>query len=106
MRPSGSYTPYATSSRGKTFNTTTFTQFEQGNLLFETKNLLAETRDNTESGNEFDEDSTMSPLISEELMDAMSSGDESDAEPMYTEMLEDIRDDSQSHPSVNRREAC
>ena len=25
---------------------------------------------------------------------------------MYTVMLEDIRDDSQSHPSVNRREAC
>ena len=31
----------------------------------------------------------------------MSSGDDSDAEPMYTEKLEDICDNSQSHPSVN-----
>ena len=35
----------------------------------------------------------------------MSSGDESDAEPMYTDMLENICDGSQSHPSANRREA-
>ena len=35
----------------------------------------------------------------------MSSGDESDAEPMYADMLEDIRDVSQSHPSINMREA-
>ena len=36
----------------------------------------------------------------------MSSGDESDAETISTEMLEDIRDGSQSHPSVNRRDSC
>ena len=36
-------------------------------------------------------------------MDEISSGNESDAEPMSTEMLEDILDGSQSHPSVNRR---
>ena len=36
----------------------------------------------------------------------MSSSDESDAEPISTEMLEDIRDSSQSHPSVNMRDAC
>ena len=35
----------------------------------------------------------------------MSPGDESDAEPMSTEMLEDIRDGSQSHPSINRIDA-
>ena len=35
----------------------------------------------------------------------MSSGDESNAEPMSTDMLEDIRDIRQSHPSINRREA-
>ena len=34
----------------------------------------------------------------------MSSGNESDAEPMSTEMLEDIHDGSQSHPRVNMRE--
>ena len=34
-------------------------------------------------------------------MDAISSGDESDAEPMSTIMLEDIYDGSQSHPIIN-----
>ena len=38
-------------------------------------------------------------------MDAMSSGDESDDEPMSTDMLEYIRDVSQSHLIINRREA-
>ena len=44
-------------------------------------------------------------LISEEEMYVMSSGNESDDEPMSMDMLEDIRDGSQSHPSVNRIEA-
>ena len=39
-------------------------------------------------------------------MGVMSSGDESEAEPMSTDMLEDIRERSQYHPSINRREAC
>ena len=47
----------------------------------------------------------MPPLSSKEEMDVMDSGYESDDEPMSTEMLEDIRDGSKSHPSVNRREA-
>ena len=38
-------------------------------------------------------------------MDVMDSGDESDDEPIYTEMLEDICDGGQSHLDVNRREA-
>ena len=38
-------------------------------------------------------------------MDATSSGDEFDDEPMSTYMLEDIRYGSQYHPIVNRREA-
>ena len=38
-------------------------------------------------------------------MDAMSSGDESDTEPMSTEILEYIRDGSQSHLIINRRYA-
>ena len=37
-------------------------------------------------------------------MDEISLGDEYDAEPMNTDMLEDIRDGIQSHPSINRRE--
>ena len=35
----------------------------------------------------------------------MDSGDESEDEPRFTELLEDIHDRSQSHPSVNRIEA-
>ena len=45
----------------------------------------------------------MPPLLSEEDLDAMDSGDDSDDEPMYTEMLEDISDKSKSHPNINRR---
>ena len=48
----------------------------------------------------------MPQLLSEEDMDAMDSGDKSDQDLIYTEMLEDIRDRSQSHPIVNQREAC
>ena len=47
----------------------------------------------------------MPPLLSEEEMDAMDSGDESDHYLISTDMLEDIRDGSQSHPNVNKREA-
>ena len=45
----------------------------------------------------------MPPLISKEEMDAMGSGDESDDEPMSTEMLEDNTDGSKSHPILKRR---
>ena len=38
-------------------------------------------------------------------MDVISSGDESDAEPMSTGILKGICDGSQSHPIINRREA-
>ena len=48
----------------------------------------------------------MPPLISEEEMDVMDSLDEYDDKPMSTEMSEDILDSSQSHPIVDRREAC
>ena len=41
----------------------------------------------------------------EEEMNVMDSGDESEDEPMSREMLEDICDGSQSHPSFNRIEA-
>ena len=39
-------------------------------------------------------------------MNEMNSGDESDDDPMSTEILEGILDRSQSHPNINRREAC
>ena len=47
----------------------------------------------------------MPPLLSEEEIDAMDYGDESDHDPTSTETLEYIRGGSQSHPNVNGREA-
>ena len=35
----------------------------------------------------------------------MDYGNESDHDPISTEIFEDVRDGSQSHPSINRREA-
>ena len=75
-----SYTPYATSSRGGTGDIITFT-------LFEKEDLLSETSDDAESGDKYDDDSIMPPLISEEEMDVMDSGDESEDELMSKEML-------------------
>ena len=43
-------------------------------------------------------------MMSEKDMDAINSGDESDHDIISMEMLEDIRDRSQNHPKVNRRE--
>ena len=47
----------------------------------------------------------MPPLISEEEINAMDSGDEYDDEPMSMETLEDIRDGSKYHLIINRRNA-
>ena len=47
----------------------------------------------------------MPPLISEVEIDSVLSGDESNTEPMFKEMLGDIRDGSQSHLIINSREA-
>ena len=103
MRLALLYIPYATSSREQTGNTITFTQFEEGDLLSGTRDLLSKTRDNTEISNKYDDDSTLLPLISEEEIDVMSSGDESDAELMSTDILEDIRGGNQSYPIITRR---
>ena len=43
--------------------------------------------------------------MSEQDMNAINSGDESDHDLISTEMLEDIRDGRQTHPNVNKREA-
>ena len=51
----------------------------------------------------YDDNSILVPLLSEEEFDAMSAGNESDAEPMSTDMLEDIFDNSHSHMSINSR---
>ena len=98
IRPYFSYIPYATYLREKTDDIITFSQFEE-------ENLLSETFNHTESGNKYDDNSTLSPLTSEEEMDVMSPGNGSYFETMSTDMSEDIRDGSQYHSSINRREA-
>ena len=50
MRPAVTYTLYATSSKEQTGNVITFAQFEEGNLI-------TETRNDTESGDESDSES-------------------------------------------------
>ena len=72
-----------------------FAQFEEGNILNKTRN-------NEESDNY---DSIMSPLLREEEIYAMDSWDESKHDLIYTDMLEDIRDGSQSFLYINQREA-
>ena len=52
MRPAVTYTSYATSSKEQTGDVITFTQFEEGNLL-------SETRNDTESGDKSDSESIM-----------------------------------------------
>ena len=76
MRPSVTYTTCATSSREQTGNIITFAHFEEGNLLYENRN-------DEESGNEFDDDSIVPPLLIEEEMDAMDYGYESYDDPIY-----------------------
>ena len=94
MRPTVTYTPYVTSSKGQTGNVITFAQFEEGNIL-------TENRNNAESGDESDNDSIM---MSEQDMENINSGNESYHDLISTEMLEDIRDGSKTHPNVDRRE--
>ena len=91
MRPAMTYKPCGTYLREQTGDIITFTQCEEGNIL-------TKTRNDVESN---DDDSIMPPLLIEEYMDAMDYGDESDNDLISTEMLEDIRDGSQSHLNVN-----
>ena len=57
VRPYVKYTPCATSSREQTGNIITFAQFEEGNLL-------SETRNDAESGDKSGDNSIMPTLIS------------------------------------------
>ena len=89
--PEVMYTPCDTSSRGKYVNIITFVQFEEVNILTKTCN-------DAESGDKSDDESNM---MSEQDMENINSGDESDHDLISTEMLEVIRDGSQTHPNVN-----
>ena len=91
MRLAVTSTPYVTSSKEQTGDVITFTQFEEGNIL-------TETRNDAEIGDESDNESIM---MSEQDMENINSGDESDHDLISTEMLEDICDRSQTHPNIN-----
>ena len=64
MRLDVSYTPYPISWRGGNGNIITFVQFEEGGLLSETQHLLSENSDDKVSGNKYDDNSAMPPLLS------------------------------------------
>ena len=68
MRTAVTYTPYGTSSIEQTGDINTFAQFEEGKIL-------TKTRKDTEMGDKSDNESIM---MSEQDMDAMNTGDESD----------------------------
>ena len=95
MRPAVTYTPYATSSKEQTGDVIMFAQFEEGNIF-------TETRNNAESGDESNNESFMT---SEQYMEDINIGDESDHDLISMEMVEDFRDGSQTHRNVNIREA-
>ena len=89
------YTPCDTSSRGKTGDVIMFAQFEQGNIL-------TETRNDAESGDESDNESIM---MGEQDMEDINYGYESDCDRISTEIFDDIHVGSQTHPNINIREA-
>ena len=78
----------------KTGDVITFAQFEEGNILNKTRN-------DAESGDESNNESIM---MSEQDMEDINYGDESDHDLISTEMSEDTFEGSQTHPNVNRRE--
>ena len=93
MRPAVTYIPYATPSKEQTGDVITFAQFEEGDIL-------TETRYDAESGDESNNELVM---MSEQDMNYINSGDESNHNLISTEMLEDIRDGSRTHLNVDRR---
>ena len=95
MHPAVTYTPYGTSSREQTGNIIMFAQFEE-------VNILTKPRNDVEIG---DESNNELIIMSEQDMDAINYGDESDHDLISTDMLEYIRDGSHTHMNVNRREA-
>ena len=95
MRPTVTYTPYATSSKEQTSDVITFAQFEEGNLI-------SETRNGTESD---DESKSESIMMSEKDMENIDEKEKFDDDLISTETLHDIRDGNQTHPNIYKREA-
>ena len=95
MRTAVTYTPYATSSKEKTGDVITFAQFEEGNLI-------SETRNDTESDDKYDSESVM---MSEKDMENIDGKEKFDDDLISTETLHDIRDGNQTHPNIDKMEA-
>ena len=74
MRPSVTYTLYATSSKEQTGDVITFAQFEEGNIL-------TETCKDTESGDESDSESLM---MNEQDIENLDSNEKSDHDLIST----------------------
>ena len=77
MRPTVTYTPYATSLREQTGDVITSAQFEE-------KNILTETRNDAESGDKSDRKSL---IMNEQDMDNLDSNEQSGHDLISTEML-------------------
>ena len=95
MRPEVTYTPYAMSSKEQTGDVITFAQFEEGNIL-------TETRNDTESGDESDSESL---IMNEQDMVNLVEKERFDHDLISLETLEDIRDGNHTHLTINKREA-
>ena len=95
MCPTVTYTPYATSSKEQTGDVITFAQFEEGNLI-------TETRNNTKIDDKSDSDSI---IMSKKDMENIDEKEKFDDDLISTETLHDIRDGNQTHPSIDKREA-
>ena len=89
------YTLYATSFKEQTTNVIMF-------ALFEEVNLLSETCNDTESGDESD---SKSIIMSKKDMEFFDETEKCDDGLISTEMLHGIRDGNQTHPKLNKREA-
>ena len=83
------------SVKEQTGNVITFAQFEEGNLL-------TETRNDTESG---DESKSESIMMSEKDMENLDETEKFDDGLISTETLHDIRDGNQTHPKIDKMEA-
>ena len=95
MRPTVTYTLYATSSKEQTGNVITFAHFEEGNLL-------TKTRNSTESGDISDSKSLM---MSKQDMENLDEKENFDEDLISTKTLHDICDGNQTHPNIDKREA-
>ena len=89
------YTPYATSSKEQTGDVVMFAQFEEWDLL-------TETRNDTEIGDEYESESIM---MSEQGMKNIDGKEEFDDNHISTETLHDICDRNQTHPNIDKMEA-